>query len=62
MEQKGFRLKLMIFVFSLPDNDDFDHMEFMNVFVEMYVQTGVHHSYNFLHLSIQEYLAAWHIC
>ena len=56
------KLKHNELVFSLPDNDDFDHMGFMNVSVEMYVQTGVHHSYNFLHLSIQEYLAAWHIC
>ena len=56
------KLKHNELVFSLPDNDDFDHMGFMNASVEIYVQTGVHHSYNFLHLNIQEYLAAWHIC
>ena len=56
------KLKLNELVFSLPDENGFDHMGFMNVSVEMYVDSGAHHSYNFLHLSIQEYLAAWHIC
>ena len=58
------KLKLNELVFSLPDEDNVDHMGFMNVSIEMYVDSGVHQSYNFLHPSIQlqEYLAAWHIC
>ena len=56
------KLKLNELVFSLPDEDNADHMGFMNVSIEMYIDSGVHQSYNFLHLSIQEYLAAWHIC
>ena len=36
-------------------------MGFMNECREMYVDRGVESSYNFLHLSLQEYLAAWYI-
>ena len=33
----------------------------MNESTEMYVDKGMERSYSFLHLSLQEYLAAWHI-
>ena len=36
-------------------------MGFMNECRELYVDKGVESSYNFLHLSLQEYLAAWHV-
>ena len=33
----------------------------MNESIEMYADKGMERSYSFLHLSLQEYLAAWHI-
>ena len=33
----------------------------MNESIEMYADRGMERSYSFLHLSLQEYLAAWHI-
>ena len=49
-------------VFEVPDKDNFDHMGFMTVLEENSVTSGTHCTYNYLHLSIQEYLAECHIC
>ncbi len=48
------------------DDDDviaesFHHLGLMNEVKEMYVCDGAQSSYSFLHLSIQEFLAAWHV-
>ena len=37
------------------------HFGFMNESAEMYAGKGVEQTFSFLHLSLQEYLAAWHI-
>ena len=37
------------------------HFGFMNESTEMYAGTGVEQTFSFLHLSLQEYLAAWHL-
>jgi hypothetical protein len=37
------------------------HFGFMNESTEMYAERGVERTFSFLHLSIQEYLAAWHL-
>ena len=37
------------------------HFGLMNESIEMYADKGIERSYSFLHLSLQEYLAAWHI-
>ena len=37
------------------------HFGFMNESTEMYVGKGVEQIFSFLHLSLQEYLAAWHL-
>ena len=37
------------------------HFGFMNESTEMYSGKGVEHTFSFLHLSLQEYLAAWHL-
>ena len=51
--------KLVFYKHELPEG--FEHMGFMNECRDMYVDRGMESSYNFLHLSLQEYLAAWHI-
>ena len=56
------KLKYDKLVFTIPDKDNFEHMGFMTVSEETLITSGTHCTYNFLHLSIQEYLAAWHIC
>ena len=53
--------KLVFYKHELPDSEGFQHMGFMNECTELYVERGVESSYNFLHLSLQEYLAAWYI-
>ena len=40
---------------------DFDPLELMQSCPELYVDQGASVSYNFLHLTVQEYLAAYHI-
>ena len=40
---------------------DFETLDFMQATPELYVSEGVHVSHNFLHLTIQEYLAAAYI-
>ena len=37
------------------------HFGFMNECTEMYAGKGVEQTFSFLHLSLQEYLAAWHL-
>ena len=37
------------------------HFGFMNESTEMYAGKGVERTFSFLHLSLQEYLAAWHL-
>ena len=51
--------KLVFYKHELPVG--FQHLGFMNECRELYVDRGVESSYNFLHLSLQEYLAAWYI-
>ena len=51
--------KLVFYKHELPEG--FQHMGFMNECTELYVDRGVESSYNFLHLSLQEYLAACYI-
>ena len=56
----GFKQqKLIFYKHELPEG--FQHMGFMNECTELYVDRGVESNYNFLHLSLQEYLAAWYI-
>ena len=40
---------------------DFDTLGLMQTYPELYVDRGASVSYNFLHLTVQEYLAAYHI-
>ena len=41
--------------------EGFVHFGFMNESTEMYAGKGVEQTFSFLHLSLQEYLAAWHL-
>ena len=50
---------LVFYKYELPEK--FEHMGFMSECRELCVDRGTESSYNFLHLSLQEYLAAWHI-
>ena len=51
--------KLVFYKHELPEG--FQHMGFMNECTEQYVDRGIESNYNFLHLSLQEYLAACYI-
>ena len=49
-------------VFTESDvGESFWHMGLLNEVKEMYVSEGARTSYSFLHLSVQEFLAAWHV-
>ena len=49
-------------VFTESDvGEDFQHLGLLSLTKEMYVCEGAVSSYSFLHLSIQEFLAAWHV-
>lgn len=49
-------------VFTGADTGEgFQHLGLLNETKEMYVCEGAKTSYSFLHLSIQELLAAWHV-
>ncbi len=48
--------------FSSSDvGEGFDHLGLLSVSKEMYVTKGAKTSYSFPHLSMQEFLAAWHV-
>ena len=51
--------KITFFKEDIPDG--LEHFGFMNESTEMYAGKGEEHTYTFLHLSLQEYLAAWHL-
>ena len=51
--------KITFFNKDIPDG--LEHFGFMNESTEMYAGKGEEHTYTFLHLSLQEYLAAWHL-
>ena len=56
---KGESKKVTFFKEDIPEG--FVHFGFMNESTEMYAGKGVEQTFSFLHLSLQEYLAAWHI-
>ena len=56
---KGESKKVTFFKEDIPEG--LVHFGFMNESTEMYAGKGVEQTFSFLHLSIQEYLAAWHI-
>ena len=51
--------KITFFEEDIPEG--FVHFGFMNESTEMYASRGFERVFSFLHLSLQEYLAAWHI-
>ena len=51
----------MVTFFKEDIPDGFVHFGFMNECCEMYASKGVEQTWSFLHLSLQEYLAAWHL-
>ena len=51
--------KVTFFKEDIPEG--FVHFGFMNEYIEMYAGKGVEQTFSFLHLSLQEYLAAWHL-
>ena len=56
---KGESKKVTFFKEDIPEK--LVHFGFMNESTEMYAGKGVEQTFSFLHLSLQEYLAAWHI-
>ena len=56
---KGESKKVTFFKEDIPEG--FVHFGFMNESTEMYAGKGVEQTFSFLHLSLQEHLAAWHI-
>ena len=56
---KGKSKKVTFFKEDIPEG--LVHFGFMNESSEMYAGKGVEQTFSFLHLSLQEYLAAWHI-
>ena len=56
---KGDSKKVTFFKGDIPEG--LVHFGFMNESTEMYAGKGVEQTLSFLHLSLQEYLAAWHI-
>ena len=56
---KGESKKVTFFMEDIPEG--LVHFGFMNESTEMYAGKGVEQTFSFLHLSLQEYLAAWHI-
>ena len=55
----GKSKKVTFFKEDIPEG--LVHFGFMNESTEMYAGKGVEQTFSFLHLSLQEYLAAWHI-
>ena len=58
-EHMGKFKTLAFFKEDIPDG--LVHFGFMNESTEMYAGKGVERTFSFLHLSVQEYLAAWHL-
>ena len=56
---KGESKKVTFFKEDIPEG--LVHFAFMNESTEMYAGKGVEQTFSFLHLSLQEYLAVWHI-
>ena len=56
---KGKSKKVTFFKEDIPEG--LVHFGFMNESTEMYAGKGVEQTCSFLHLSLQEYLAAWHL-
>ena len=56
---KGVMNEQQVIFTDLPDN--FDHLGLMQCVPELYVDEGAAVSYNFLHLTMQEFFAAYHI-
>ena len=56
---KGESRKVTFFKEDIPEG--LVHFGFMNESTEMYTGKGVERTFSFLHLSLQEYLAAWHL-
>ena len=56
---EGITNKQQVIFDSLPD--EFDSLGLMQCVPELYVDEGTVMSYNFLHLTIQEYFAAYHM-
>ena len=56
---KGWSKKVTFFKEDIPEG--LVHFGFMNESTEMYAGKGVEQTFSFLHLSLQEYLVAWHI-
>jgi hypothetical protein len=46
---------------DLDVEEGFQHLGLLNEVKELYVPEGTRTSYSFLHLSVQEFLAAWHV-
>ena len=55
----GGAKKVTFFQEDIPEG--LVHFGFMNESTEMYAGKGVEKTFSFLHLSLQEYLAAWHL-
>ena len=56
---KGELRKVTFFKEDIPKG--LVHFGFMNESTEMYAGKGMEQTFSFLHLSLQEYLAAWHL-
>ena len=56
---KGYSKKVTFFKEDIPEG--LVHYGFMNESTEMYAAKGVEQTFSFLHLSLQEYLAAWYL-
>ncbi|CAI8025449.1 hypothetical protein GBAR_LOCUS14705, partial [Geodia barretti] len=56
--KRGSR-KVTFFKEDIPEG--LVHFGFMNESTEMYASKGMGRTLSFLHLSLQEYLAAWHL-
>ena len=56
---EGYSRKVTFFKENIPEG--LVHFGFMNESTEMYAGKGVEQTFSFLHLNLQEYLAAWHL-
>ena len=56
---EGIKNEQQLVFFNLPD--DFETLGFMQSVTELHISGGISLSYNFLHLTIQEFLAAYYL-